>query len=532
MASSLGFAEMIMNATFVTMSIEVPPDRQVDVLVVGAGISGISAACHLLERCPTTRVALVERRARLGGTWDLFRYPGVRSDSDMHTLGFRFRPWIGDKAIADGADILRYLEDTARAHGVDDLVSYGRHVRSASWSSATATWTVGVDVAGGATERWEARYLWVCAGYYDYDQGYDPDIPGRDRFGGPILHPQHWPADFDATGQRVVVIGSGATAFTLVPALARTAAHVTMLQRSPTYVVSTPAVDGVARWLRDHLPSRAAYALTRWKNVAVSAATFLWARRFPRSTKRYLLAEVRKRLPADVDARIHFTPSYEPWDQRICVVPDDDFFDAVRSGAVTVVTDRIEAIDGTGIRLASGDHLECDVIVTATGLNLQMLGGAEFRVDGEALNTGELVTYKGCMYAGVPNLTVTLGYFTASWTLKADLTSQYTCRLLRYLDEHGYDTVVPRLDAAAAEQPADLTFAPGYVRRSAAIIPRQGVRRPWRLSEQYPLDALLLRHGAIDDGVLAFGHAGDARTATSPAAPVARSRRGRAPVTG
>ncbi len=475
-----------------------------DVLIVGAGISGISAACHVRRMCPTQRVAVLERRERLGGTWDLFRYPGIRSDSDMHTLGFRFKPWTGTKAIADGPDILRYLEDTAREHGVGDLISFGRRVRRASWSSSDAGWTLDVDGPGGTPERWRTRYLWMCAGYYDYDHGYTPEIAGRDTFTGTIIHPQHWPADFDATGKRVVVIGSGATAFTLVPSLAKHAAHVTMLQRSPTYVVSLPAIDRLSHALRRYLPGRLAYAVTRWKNVLASSAQYWMARRFPRQTKKYLLDMVRKQLPEGFDVERHFKPAYEPWDQRICAVPDSDFFHAVRNGSVSVVTDNIDTITATGVRLVSGQHLDCDVIITATGLNLQTLGGAELVVDGVALQTGDLVTYKGSMYAGVPNLTVTLGYFNASWTLKADLTSEFTCRLLQHMEAAGASSATPRLGSAEIEPVGDLTFAPGYFKRSLAILPRQGTKKPWRLADNYPVDIFTLRHGRVDDGVLEF----------------------------
>jgi monooxygenase len=479
-------------------------NHDTDVLIVGAGISGISAACHVRRACQTHRVAVLERRDRLGGTWDLFRYPGIRSDSDMHTLGFRFKPWTGKKAIADGADILQYLNDTAREHDVGSLISFGRSVRRASWSSNEARWTLDVDGPDGVVEVWRTRYLWMCAGYYDYDHGYTPEIAGRERFAGAVIHPQHWPADFDATGRRIVVIGSGATAFTLVPALAKHAAHVIMLQRSPTYVVSVPAVDRLSGALRRYLPGRLAYTITRWKNVLASSLQYWIARHFPRQTKQYLLDLVRKQLPEGFDVARHFTPAYEPWDQRICAVPDADFFAAITAGEVAVVTDRIETITETGIRLVSGQHLDCDVIVTATGLNLQTLGGAELVVDGAVRRSGDLVTYKGSMYAGVPNMSVTLGYFNASWTLKADLTSEFTCRLLRYMAATGVVSATPHLGSADVEPVGDLTFAPGYFKRSLEILPRQGAKKPWRLADSYPLDIFTLRHGRIDDGVLEF----------------------------
>jgi cation diffusion facilitator CzcD-associated flavoprotein CzcO len=474
------------------------------VLVVGAGISGISAACHLARSCPEKRFTVLERRERLGGTWDLFRYPGIRSDSDMHTLGFGFRPWTGRKAIADGADILRYLEETAREHRVDEHIELGRHVRRVEWSSDHACWTVDVETTSGARERWRARYLWFCAGYYDYDHGYTPDLIGRDRFGGTIIHPQHWPTDFDPSDRRIVVIGSGATAFTLVPALAREAAHVTMLQRSPTYVVSLPSVDRFANALRRSLPDRLASVITRAKNVALSAVSFRIARRFPARTKRFLIDDVRRRVPSGFDVERHFTPTYQPWDQRICAVPDSDFFNALTNGSVSIETDHIDTITETGIRLASGTHLECDVIVTATGLNIQMLGGAELVVDGQALNTGDLVTYKGAMYAGVPNLSASFGYVNASWTLKADLIADFTCRVLRHMDAVGARSVTPRPGNVELEPTNGAAFSPGYVKRSADIMPRRGTRKPWRLAESYPIDLLTLRCGRIDDEVLLF----------------------------
>jgi monooxygenase len=478
--------------------------HDVDVLIVGAGISGISAACHTRQACPTQRVAILEQRDQLGGTWDLFRYPGIRSDSDMNTLGFRFKPWTGKKAIADGPDILQYLKDAARENDVESLISYGRRVRRASWSSDIARWTLDVDGPNGAHELWHARYLWMCSGYYDYDHGYTPEIAGREDFGGTVIHPQQWPQNFDASGKQIVVIGSGATAFTLVPSLAKQAGHVTMLQRSPTYVVSAPAVDRVSNALRRYLPDRLAYAITRWKNVLASSVQFWIARRFPAQTKKYLLDMVRKQLPAGFDVERHFTPAYEPWDQRICAVPDSDFFGAIKAGTVSVVTNGIDRITETGIRLTSGEHLECDVIVTATGLNLQTLGGAELVVDGTVLNTGDLVTYKGLMYAGVPNMSVTLGYFNASWTLKADLTSEYTCRLLAHMEANGLASATPRLGSAEIEPAGDMTFAPGYFKRSLDILPRQGTAKPWRLNDNYLLDIFTLRHGRIDDGVLEF----------------------------
>jgi monooxygenase len=475
----------------------------VDVLVIGAGISGISAACHLSTSCPTKSYAILEQREQLGGTWDLFRYPGIRSDSDMQTLGFRFRPWTGTKSIADGPDILRYLNETAREHRIGDKLKCGRRVRSAEWSTTTASWTLEVDSPEGV-EQWTANYLWMCAGYYNYDHGFTPDFTGIDTFAGQVVHPQHWPQDFDSSGKRVVVIGSGATAFTLVPSLAVHAEHVTMLQRSPTFVVSIPSVNKTANRLRRVLPEKAAYWIVRWMNVFISALSFSASRRWPKQTKKWLIDMVRKQLPPGFDVERHFTPSYNPWDQRICAVPDSDFFRAIKSGSVSIKTDHIDSFTTTGIKLKSGEVLECDVVVTATGLVVQMFGGASLSVDGKAIVSGDLLSYKGITYANVPNLSVTFGYTNASWTLKADLTSEYTCRLLNHMDRTNTKIAVPRLPQGAVEEDRTPEFTPGYFQRAAAIMPKQGKRKPWRLDENYFLDIRTLRHGKLDDNVMEF----------------------------
>jgi monooxygenase len=482
---------------------QTPGERNVDVLIIGAGISGISAACHLSKLCPSKDFAILERREQLGGTWDLFRYPGVRSDSDMQTLGFRFRPWTGTKSIADGPDILQYLNDTAREHRIVDKMWHGRHMRRASWVSAAANWLVEVDGPDGP-EHWHANYLWMCAGYYNYDNGYTPSLDGIDAFKGLVVHPQQWPTDLDCTGKRVVVIGSGATTFTLVPTLAKQAQHVTMLQRSPTYVVSIPSVNRTANRLRRLVGRRTSYWLVRWFNVMMSSLTFSASRRWPKQTKKLLIDMVRKQLPDGFDVERHFTPSYNPWDQRICAVPDSDFFRAITSGSVSVVTDQIDTFTADGITLTSGKSLACDVVVTATGLVVQMLGGAEIVVDGATLSSGSLMSYKGIMYAGVPNLSVTFGYTNASWTLKADLTSEYTCRLLNHMDEVGATSATPQPGPGGVEVQDEAAFTPGYFQRAASIVPQQGKHKPWRLDENYPLDILTLRYGKFDDGILNF----------------------------
>jgi monooxygenase len=477
--------------------------RSVDVLVVGAGISGISAACHLATQCPTKNYAVLERRDQLGGTWDLFRYPGIRSDSDMQTLGFRFRPWTGTKSIADGPDILQYLRDTVSEHHISDHMWFRRQVRQASWSTAEACWTLQVSAPDGS-EEWTANYLWMCSGYYNYDNGYTPQFTNIDTYEGEVIHPQHWPTDFNGFGKKIVVIGSGATAFTLVPSLARQAKHVTMLQRSPTFVISVPSINKVANRLRAVLPERTAYAVTRWTNVCVSALTFWAARRWPNQTKRWLIGRVRKQLPSGFDVKRHFTPSYRPWDQRICAVPDGDFFRAIRSGSVSVKSDHIDTFTSTGIRLKSGEELSCDIVVTATGLVVQMFGGAELAVDGKPIDSGDLMSYKGIMYANVPNLSVTFGYTNASWTLKADLTSEFTCRVLNHMDHTGTKIVVPIQCADTIEEARTPEFTPGYFQRASSLMPKQGKRKPWRLDENYLLDIRTLRYSRLEDDVLTF----------------------------
>ena len=481
-----------------------------DVVIVGAGLSGIGAAYHLQRAHPGKSYAILEARDAIGGTWDLFRYPGIRSDSDMFTLGYAFKPWTDQKAIADGPSILAYVRETARENGIEPHIRFRHRLIRASWSSEEARWTLEIE-RGEAREpvRITCGFLWSCSGYYDYAQGHDPGFPGRDRFRGTIVHPQHWPEDLDYAGKRVIVIGSGATAVTLVPELAKTARHVVMLQRSPTYVMSLPAEDALANWLRARLPAQAAYDITRWKNVLVSMAFFNFARKFPARAKKGLVSMVRDALGPDYDVETHFTPRYGVWDQRVCVVPDGDLFHAVRQGRASVVTDRIETFTEKGIRLASGDELEADVIVTATGLVLQFLGGVEVFVDGRALETSKTTNYKGTMFSDVPNFAQTFGYTNASWTLKADLTADYVCRLLALMDEKGAKQVTPRLrDPEVAPEPF-LDLSSGYVQRALAFLPKQGSKRPWRLYQNYILDIFLMRFAAVDDPALEL---------TSPAA--------------
>jgi monooxygenase len=492
--------------------------EHVDVLIVGAGISGVGAAHHLQERCPGRSYAVLEARADLGGTWDLFRYPGIRSDSDMHTLGFRFKPWTDAKAIADGPAILEYVRETARESGVEDRIRYNHRVVSAAWSSADARWTVEAERTDtGETAGLTCDFLFMCSGYYRYDEGYTPEFPGIDRFGGQVIHPQHWPEDLDYAGKRVVVIGSGATAVTLVPAMAETAEHVTMLQRSPTYVVSLPGEDRIANGLRRFLPANAAYTIVRWKNVLLQMASYQLSRRRPKLMKKLIRNGVAKSLPAGYDVDKHFTPTYNPWDQRMCLVPDGDLFETLSSGRAEVVTDRIETFTEKGIRLESGDELEADVVITATGLNLLFLGGIQFSLDGEPADTAEAMTYKGMMLSEVPNLAFTLGYSNASWTLKADLTSEYVCRLLNHMDEHGYRQCVPRARGLAPSEEPIVTLSSGYVLRALDQLPKQGPGDPWMLRMNYALDLRALRHGPLTDSAMEFSNPIPARPPAEPA---------------
>jgi cation diffusion facilitator CzcD-associated flavoprotein CzcO len=479
--------------------------EHLDVLIVGAGLSGIGAAHHLRSRVPQKSYAILEARESIGGTWDLFRYPGIRSDSDMHTLGYRFKPWTASKAIADGQSILSYVRETARESGIEQKVRFGHRVVRAEWSSEDARWTVHLTRGeNGESIRITCGFLLMCSGYYRYDEGYTPAFEGIERFAGELVHPQHWPQQLDYDGKRVVVIGSGATAVTLVPAMAERAAHVTMLQRSPTYIVSLPSEDPIAKRLRGVLPARAAYALTRWKNVALQTLVYQLSRRRPRLVRAAIRGALARQLPAGYDIDTHFKPSYDPWDQRMCMVPDGDLFAAISSGRASVVTDAIESFTATCVRLASGAELEADVVVTATGLNLLAFGGVQLSVDGEEVELPQTMAYRGMMLGGVPNFAFTIGYTNASWTLKADLTSEYVCRLLARMDERGDECCVAQdLDPSVARRPL-LDFAAGYVQRSIDRFPRQGSKAPWQLGMSYAHDLLRLRHGAIEDGVMSF----------------------------
>jgi monooxygenase len=474
-----------------------------DVVIVGAGLSGIGAGYHLKTACPDRSYVILEGRDAIGGTWDLFRYPGIRSDSDMYTLGYAFKPWTEAKAIADGPSILKYVRETAAENGIDAKIRYGHLVKRASWSTEDACWTVDAEVAG-AVKRFTCNFLFLCGGYYSYEGGYTPEWPGVERFQGDIVHPQKWPEDLDYSGKKVVVIGSGATAVTLVPEMAKTAGHVTMLQRSPTYVVSRPAEDAMANWLRARLPGKLAYDIVRWRNVLGGMWFFNLARKKPAKVKAAILKMVREELGPDYDVETHFTPSYNPWDQRLCLVPDSDMFRQIKAGRASVVTDHIETFTEKGLKLKSGQELEADVIVTATGLVLEVWNGIEVSVDGRRVEASRTLAYKGMMYEGVPNLASAFGYTNASWTLKCDLTCEYVCRLLNHMRRTGLRQATPVNDDPTVTFEPWLDFSSGYVQRAMAKFPKQGNKVPWRLNQNYALDLMSLRYARLDDGVLRF----------------------------
>jgi cation diffusion facilitator CzcD-associated flavoprotein CzcO len=498
-----------------------PTPEHLDVLIVGAGLSGIGAAHHLLQERPRDSWAILEARDAVGGTWDLFRYPGIRSDSDMHTLGYRFRPWTEAKSIADGDSILRYVQATASEAGIDEKIRFDRKVVSASFSTPDARWTL-VAVSGtGERETLTCDFLWMCSGYYSYDAGYTPEFEGIEKFAGHTIHPQHWPEDAEVADKKVVVIGSGATAVTLVPALAREGAEVTMLQRSPTYVVSVPGEDAIANALRRWLGEKRSYAVTRWKNVVIQSLFYRLCRARPRIAKKLIRKGTVEHLPEGYDVDRHFKPKYNPWDQRVCLVPDADLFKVLADGSAEIVTDTIARFDQSGIELSSGRHLDADVVVTATGLKLQFLGGADFEIDGESPDVSEIFTYKGMMLSGVPNFAFTIGYTNASWTLKADLVSEYVCRLLGHMKDNGYAICAPRQSDPSMPAEPLLDFNSGYVLRSIAELPKQGSREPWKLRQNYPVDLRSLRFGPVDDD-MSFSREGDGQAINS--SETARSR--------
>ena len=483
-----------------------------DVVIIGAGLSGIGAGYHLQTQLPGKTYCILESREAIGGTWDLFKYPGLRSDSDMYTLGYAFKPWTEGKAIADGASILNYIRETATDNGIDRHIRFRHAVKRLAWSSASSRWTIEAERDGEPT-TFTAGFVFTCTGYYDYDGGYMPAFAGAERFKGRLVHPQQWPADLDYAGKRVVVIGSGATAVTLVPAMAQTADHVTMLQRSPSYVVSMPARDKLADRLRAKLPANLAYALIRWRNVLITMLFYKLARSRPEKFKARVIGMVQKALGPAFDVATHFTPRYKPWDQRLCLVPDSDLFRSLKKGKAEMATDTIDTFTETGIKLSSGRELAADVVVAATGLKLKLLGGMALEVDGKPIDLAETMTYKGMMYSGVPNLATALGYTNASWTLKCDLTCAYVCRLIAYMDKKGYASCMPRLDDASVTPAPLIDFSSGYIQRAIEQFPKQGSKTPWRLYQNYVLDWVALKLGSVDDRAMAFSRGGAGRTA-------------------
>jgi cation diffusion facilitator CzcD-associated flavoprotein CzcO len=483
-------------------------ETHVDVIIVGAGLSGIGGACHLQRECPDHSYLILESRGAMGGTWDLFRYPGIRSDSDMHTLGYNFKPWRNPKAIADGPAIREYIRETAAENNIESRIRYRHRVTRMEWTSETATWTLAVERTDtGKVMELTCNFLLMCAGYYSYRQGHDPVFPGREDFRGTIIHPQFWPEQLDYTGKRVVIVGSGATAMTLVPAMAGKAAKVTMLQRSPTYVVSRPDRDRIANFLMRILPDRWAYAITRFKNVFLQQWVYRRTRVAPDKVREILLERVRQELGPDYDVEKHFSPRYNPWDQRLCLIPNNDLLEAIREERAAVVTESIERFTERGILLSTGEELEADIIVTATGLELVIMGEAEVVVDGATVDFARTWTYKGLMYSDVPNLVTTFGYINASWTLRADLTAEYACRLLNHMRARGAGQVVPRLRPEDAGMPARdwiEDFSSGYMRRVMHLFPKQGDREPWINPQNYRRDRKMFRHGPLEDGVLEF----------------------------
>ena len=481
--------------------------QNLDVLIVGAGISGIGAAYHLSTHCSSKRYAILESRNAIGGTWDLFRYPGIRSDSDMHTLGFSFKPWTEAKAIADGPSIRKYVNETAEENNIASNIKFEHVMKSAAWSSEDAKWTV-VAECRGELVTFQCNFLMMCAGYYNYAEGFTPEFSGLEKYQGTVVHPQHWPEDLDYKGKKVVVIGSGATAMTLVPAMANEATSVTMVQRSPTYVVSRPDQDRVANTLRKFMPERWAYALTRFKNTKMQDFVYKQTRTNPAKIKARILGMVRDALGPDYDVDKHFTPTYNPWDQRLCLIPNADLFKSIRSGKAEVVTGQIEKITETGLRMVDGQDLVADILVTATGLNLQLLGGAEFTVDGEAVDFPSTYSYKGMMYSDIPNLIQTFGYINTSWTLRADLTSEFACRVLNKMDELGVTQVTPRLrkeDVDMETRNWIEDFSAGYMQRVMHLFPKQGSHDPWLNTQDYYADKKMIRKAALEDGALIFG---------------------------
>lgn len=480
-------------------------NKKIDVLVVGAGISGIGAGYHLQKKCPETSFLILEGRENIGGTWDLFKYPGIRSDSDMYTLGYNFKPWKEQKAIADAPSILKYLNETVEEFNLKSKIRFGKYVKKARWSSDSNQWTVDIeDKKTGKFSQILCSFIFMCSGYYSYKEGYTPHFEGKENFKGDIIHPQKWDTSFDYSNKKIVVIGSGATAVTIVPEMAKTAKHVTMLQRSPTYVVAAPEKDNLANKLRKYLPLKFTYWLIRWRNILRQQYYFRLCKKYPKGVKNAIIREVKKKLGNDFDVKTHFTPKYNPWDQRMCLVPDGDLFEQINQGKASVVTDHIKNFTENGILLKSGKELKADVIITATGLNLEMLSTVEFFIDNKSVDISKTVTYKGMMYSGIPNLASTFGYTNASWTLGADLTSEYVCRVINHMKRNNYDVVCPKPNIGIEADPDYLNLTSGYIKRSINIFPKQGKKAPWRNNQNYLIDIFQMKYGRIDDGEISF----------------------------
>lgn len=480
-------------------------EKQVDILIVGAGISGIGLAAHLSKHSPQRSFEIIERRESFGGTWDLFKYPGIRSDSDMSTFGFNFKPWKKESVLASGSAIKNYLAEVVQEFNLSSKIHFQHRVVSANYDSATRKWSVVVENAQGKKQTWIANFVLGCTGYYNYDQGFQPEFPNQEAFKGTFIHPQHWPENLDYSGKKVVIIGSGATAITLVPAMVKGGAgHVTMLQRSPTYIASVPSIDMIYSKMRKLLPEDVAYKLTRARNIGMQRGIYALAQKQPKLLKTLLLKSVQFQLKGKVDMK-HFTPNYEPWDQRLCVVPDGDLFKILREGHASVETDHIEKFTETGIQLKSGKHLDADIIVSATGLNIQILGGIQATMDGKPLDTSKHMLYQGVMLSDVPNMALIIGYINASWTLKVDIAAEYICRLLNYMDQHGYDEVIPEGDATELLEDTVMgSLTSGYIARAADVMPKQGKHAPWKVSNNYLADRKELKTASFEDGVLKF----------------------------
>ncbi|CAB1218508.1 flavin-containing monooxygenase [Acinetobacter bouvetii] len=480
-------------------------EKHIDILIAGAGISGIGLAVHLSKHCPQRQFEIIERRESFGGTWDLFKYPGIRSDSDMSTFGFNFKPWQKASVLADGPSIKNYLSEVITENHLKEKIHFQHRVISANYDSAIKKWVVEIEDASQQKQIWITNFVFGCTGYYNYDQGFQPQFPNQSAFKGQFIHPQHWPENLDYKGKKVVIIGSGATAITLVPAMAKGGAgHVTMLQRSPTYIASVPSIDMVYDKMRKVLPEDLAYKLTRARNIGMQRGIYALAQKQPKLLRTLLLKSIEFQLKGKVDMK-HFTPDYAPWDQRLCVVPDGDLFKILREGHASVETDQIEKLTKTGIQLKSGKHLDADIIVSATGLNIQILGGIQATIDGKPMDTSKHMLYQGIMVSDVPNMAMIIGYINASWTLKVDIAAEYICRLINYMDKNGFDEVIPQGNATELMEDTVMgSLSSGYIARAADVMPKQGKHAPWNVTNNYLADRKILKNAKFEDGVLKF----------------------------